>query len=45
MIRLMMVGLVGYLAYRIGREFVDSVPEGFDPTPKPPRPTPAPNPR
>ena len=26
MMRLLLFGLVGYLAYRIGREFVESVP-------------------
>ena len=33
MIRLIVFGAVGYLAYRIGREFVESVPAGFEPTP------------
>lgn len=37
MIRLIMVGLVGYFAFRIGREFVNDVPAGFEPTPAPPR--------
>ncbi len=33
MIRLILFGAVGYLAFRIGREFVGSVPTGFEPTP------------
>ena len=33
MIRLIVFGAVGYLAFRIGREFVRSVPAGFEPTP------------
>ena len=36
MIRLILFGAVGYLAFRIGREFVGSVPSGFEPTPAPP---------
>jgi hypothetical protein len=37
MIRLLLLGVVGYLAFRIGREFVNSVPAGFEPTPYEPR--------
>ena len=38
MIRLLFLGVVGYLAFRIGREFVNSVPADFEPTPNAPRP-------
>ena len=38
MMRILLFGLVGYVAYRVGREFVESVPSDFEPVPALPSP-------
>ena len=35
MLRLLVLGLIGLAAYRIGKEMVDSVPSDFEPMPTP----------
>ncbi len=37
MLRLIGVLLVGYITYRIGREFIESIPDDFEPVPEPSR--------
>lgn len=37
MLRLIGVLLVGYVTYRIGREFIESIPDDFEPVPEPSR--------
>lgn len=39
MLRILILALFGYCAYRAGRELVDSVPDDFDIV-EPPRPVP-----
>jgi hypothetical protein len=40
MMRLLLLGLVGYAAYRVARNFVDSVPDDFEPVGLIPSPSP-----
>ncbi|HEV2505954.1 MAG TPA: hypothetical protein VGV39_22950 [Mesorhizobium sp.] len=40
MLRILILALFGYCAYRVGRELVDSVPDDFDIV-GPPQPAPA----
>ncbi|WP_189501653.1 MULTISPECIES: hypothetical protein [unclassified Mesorhizobium] len=36
MIRLLIAGIVAYVAYRIAKEVIDQVPDNVDPLPMPP---------